>query len=499
MLRVSKLRDGVIYQALYQAIAVCIPLVTSPYLSRVLGSEGLGIYSYNYSIVSYFLIFATLGVATYGLRAISQSNSKREVCTNFWGIYLFHLIASVLSLIAYLLFILLCAKDRITYDISMIQVLYLLGECLNINWLFFGLEKNKSIVIRNLIIKIITVTSIFIFVNEQEDVTIYIFILALSYLLSNLVMWICLKGCITRVKIGLYDITKHIRPCLVLFIPEIAASVYHIMDKTFLGLFSDNANVGYYYNADKLLNIPLTVVTGCSAVFMSRACAQAKQLDICGLKKTQNESILFGMCMICAVAFGICAVTEEFIPLFFGTGYEECVILVKYFAAIVIIKTISTHTRSVFLIPENDDSSYAKSITIGALINLGVNYILIAKLRLGAIGATISTLFAEVLVVFLQIVFMKTREQKRECTIGVLKSLAYVLIGFLMFFAVSLIPWGDRGILTILILKIFVGAGMYILGCMIMWRFWPSLMPDMIKEMFQMLRKTFCKGNNYYV
>ena len=478
----SKLRSNVIYQAIYHVLAVCIPLVTSPYLSRVLGAEGLGIYSYNYSIVSYFMLFALLGVSTYGLRTISQSKGKAEVSRNFFGIYAFQLISSGLALAVYVAFVALLIADPVSRTVCFVQILYLVGECLSINWLFFGLEKHKNIVLRNIIIKFLTVISIFLFVKEKGDVVAYIFILAFSHLLSNLIIWVYLKGCIVKAKIGWQDVRKHIKPNLILFIPALAASVYHIMDKTMLGIFSDSTNSGYYYNADKLLNIPLVVVTGCSVVFLSRACALAKQADTYQLKKTQDESIYFGMCLICAVAFGICAVAEEFVPFFFGAGYEPCIDLVKYFAVIVIVKTVSTHTRSVFLIPENNDTSYAKAITIGGLTNLVTNYVLIALWNLGALGATLGTLIAEVMVAVLQILFIRDKDSKRSCVGGILRSAAYLVLGGAMLFVLELIPMASLNMHMRLGLKVLVGAGVYLGGCAIVWKLWPELMPDMIKE-----------------
>ncbi len=493
----SKLRSNMIYQTIYQVLAICVPLLTSPYLSRVLGAEGLGIYSYNYSIVSYFMLFALLGVMHYGMRTISQSRDKEEVSRNFFGIYIFQLFSSFLSLTVYTVFILFFIKEEIARIVSFIHILYLVAECLNINWLFFGLERYKETVIRNIIIKLLTLASIFLFVKKKEDVVIYILILALGHLISNLVMWFRAKSCLQRVKITRADVIKHIKPNIVLFIPALAASVYHIMDKTILGLFSDNAQSGYYYNADKLLNIPLTVVTGCSTVFMTRTCSLFGKGDSEGVKKTQNESIFFGMCIISAVSFGICAVANEFVPWFFGPGYEPCISLVKYFAIIVILKTISTHTRSVFLIPESNDKSYAKAIAVGAVVNLASNCLWVVYLKLGAFGATLSTLSAEFVVVFTQILFMKNSSSRKNCLKGILYSMVYLGMGAVMLLVVELLPLHFGGLFITILIKVAIGMCIYLAECLIVWRCVPSLMPDMIGEtVAQIKRKLFRKKRN---
>jgi O-antigen/teichoic acid export membrane protein len=428
------------------------------------------------------MLFALLGVSTYGMRAISQSKDKEEVTKNFWNIYSFQLFSSVASLILYIAFVLIFVKDDIGRTVSLIQILYLVGECLNINWFFFGLEKYKAIVMRNIVIKVLTLVSIFVFVRKAQDVAIYVLILALGQALSNIVIWLQLKGNVGRPKISWTDIKVHIKPNIVLFIPVLAASVYHIMDKTMLGMFSDATNSGYYYNADKLLNIPLTVVTGCSTVFMTRTCSLFKKEDTVAVKKTQDESIYFGMCMISAIAFGICAVSREFVPWFFGAGYEPCISLVKYFAVIVILKTVSTHTRSVFLIPESDDKSYAKAIVCGALINLVANYILIFTLSLGALGATLGTLIAEFSVVVTQIAFMKKGSSRKNCAKGILFSGVYLVMGVVMFLALEFIPLKIASLTFRLVIKACIGAAIYLVECVIIWKIIPSLMPGMIKE-----------------
>lgn len=483
----SKLRNNMMYQSVYQLLAIAIPLVTSPYLSRVIGATGLGIYSYNYSIVSYFMLFALLGVTSYGMRAIAQSEEE-EVSKTFFSIYSFQLISSVASLLVYLVFVLIFVKEELMLIVSFIHLFYLLGECININWLFFGLEKYKATVLRNIFIKVITLVSIFLFVKEENDVTNYIFILAFGNFLSNAVLWLKIKDCVSKVKINWSDITRHIKPNIVLFIPALAASVYHIMDKTMLGMFSDAENSGYYYNADKLLNIPLTIVVACSNVFMTRISSLVARGDIKETKKTQNESIYFGMCVICAVAFGISAVAKEFVPWFFGEGFEACISLVKYFAMIVVVKTISTHTRSAFLIPEGNDSSYAKAVTLGGTINLFANYLLIAKMGMGALGATLATLLAEVIVVLAQLGFMKEKASKKHCVVGILRSMVYLVMGFVMFIIVEIIPLNIGNILLKLLAKVIVGGSIYVGECLIAWRLLPDIMPDMIAGFMKKLK-----------
>lgn len=489
----SKLRSNMIYQSIYEVLAVCIPLVTSPYLSRVLGAEGLGIYSYNHSIISYFMLISLLGVVSYGMRTIAKSRGIEEISKNFWSIYSFQLITSVISLALYSMFVVFFVKDEIGKIVSWIHILYLIGECVNINWLFFGLEKYKLTVLRNIAIKVLTVASIFVFVREKEDVIAYIFILAFCNFLSNAVLLFKLKGLVKRVKISWSDVKKHIRPNILLFIPVLSASVYHIMDKTMLGMLADVSESGYYYNADKLLNIPLVVVVGCSNVFMSRVSSLMKDNDQKGIQKTQNESVFFGMWLISAIAFGISAVSKEFVPWFFGKGYEPCISLIKYFAAIVVIKTLAAHTRSAFLIPEGNDKAYAKAVTYGVFINLIINYVFIAKLNMGALGATLATLLAEFVVLVLQLCSMGNSNSRKFCIKGIFMSAVYLVTGFVMLLVINIVPINISGIFAKLVIKIAIGGIVYLALCTILWKIKPELMPDMVGETVASFRRKLFK------
>ena len=151
----STLKKNLTYQTIYQIFAVCIPLVTSPYLSRRLGADGLGIYSYNYSIVHYFMLFALLGVGQYGMRTIAQGKGegRENVSKLFWSIYSFQFFTGILSTLVYtVLCFTIPTENRIVLFANMF---YMAGELINISWLFFGLEKYRTTVLRNLLIKVL--------------------------------------------------------------------------------------------------------------------------------------------------------------------------------------------------------------------------------------------------------------------------------------------------------------------------------------------------------
>ena len=345
-------------------------------------------------------------------------------------------------------------------------------SCLvNIDWYFFGKEEFKITVVRNIIIKIITILSIFILIRKPCDIVWYTFIMAFSTFLSQFSLWIKLKKEI-KFKISFNKcVLKHLKPIIILFIPSLAMSIYHIMDKTMLGIFSTYEEVGYYYNADKIINIPLRILIGVSTVMLSRTAFltgnNKKDESIQLLKKSIN---IF-TCISCAMSFGVVAISRDFIPFFFGNGYDKCIILVNLLSIVMIIKTLSSIMRSQYLIPFKKENIFVISVVIGAITNLFVNYIMFEILKLGALGAVIGTIVAELIACIIQIIMI----QKNISIIkDIFKALQYLVCGIFMsvivYFASSILIKLSINIVLRLIIEILIGIMTYFLVTFIFWK-----------------------------
>ena len=398
----SKLKKNLGYQTIYQILNTCIPLITSPYLARVLGAEKQGVFSYTQSIINYFTLFAMLGVENYGTRTIANCGDDREKRSkSFWNIYFFQMCCTLLSIGIYVVYLTRICSQNVY--IAFLQIFYLLGSLVDINWLFFGVEKFKTTVSRNMIIRISSVVLILSTVRKPSDLWIYTLIMAGSTFLSNIILWffaskeVDVKAIRTVSK---KEVVKHIKPNLVLFVPLMAMSVYHIMDKTMLGLLSTYKQVGYYYNADKIINIPIGILIGIGTVMLPRMTALNSNGLINEAKKLFLLSIELIVAVSSAMACGIFAISVEFTPLFFGSGYDECIRVIMMLSPILVIKGLSLVVRMQYLIPNQKEKIFIESVFWGAGINLIVNLLLIV--RLGALGAAIGTMAAELVSCFLQ-------------------------------------------------------------------------------------------------
>ena len=241
-----------IYNLAYQILAIILPLIATPYLSRVLGAENIGIYSFTLSIVTYFILFGSLGTSTYGQREIAYVSDNRNKRTEvFYEIFLLRVAMLLISMGAFYPIFCINNDYSLYYKILLFEII---SECFNISWYFQGVEKFKNTVIRNSIVKIISVVCIFVFVRTPDDLYRYFLIYVLSNLFGNLSLWFYLPKEVGRVDLHSLSFKKHIGPVLSLFIPQIAIQVYTVLDKTMIGaMVADKSEVGYYEQAQKII------------------------------------------------------------------------------------------------------------------------------------------------------------------------------------------------------------------------------------------------------
>ncbi|MBJ8349337.1 oligosaccharide flippase family protein [Streptococcus sp. CSL7508-lung] len=438
---------------------MAIPLLTTPYLSRVLGSEGIGSYSYAYTVAYYFVLFAMLGVNNYGNRTIAISRSdKKELSKNFWGIYFFQLLLSFVITIVYLFYAFYFAADK---NIALIMFFYVLSAGLDINWFFFGIENFRITVIRNSIIKLMTLLCIFLFVKSSQDVNIYAFINVIGILLSQIVLWIVIRRYINFEKVSIKEILSHVKPNIILFIPVIAISLYKMMDKVMLAQLADFSQVGFFETSEKIIQIPLAIVTSIGTVMLPKISHIISKGMIETSEKYLERSMWFTLLIISAMSFGIMGVSKEFVPLFYGQGYEVNILLFQILLPSCIFIAIANIIRTQFLIPHKMDSIYIKSTILGAVVNIIINLLLIPNMA--AIGAAIGTFFAEMSVCLFQIYSIR-----KSLPIGkyIIKASPFVIIGFMMYLLLYHINL-DFSNFQNLIIKIAIGIIIYLISLVI--------------------------------
>ena len=313
-------------------------------------------------------------------------------------------------------------------------MLEILANCADISWFFQGLEEFKKTVIRNMIVKVISIVCIFVFVKDKNDLTKYFLIYVLSILLGNISLWFYLPKFLTKVKLKYLKIWRHIKPTLYLFIPQIAIEVYTLLDRTMIGaIISDKSEVGFYDQSQKIIKMLLTMITSLGTVMLPRIAsnfASGKKKKIAKyLKKSFNMVFFLSFPMI----FGIISVSSIFVPKFFGEGYGKVALLMNVISPIILFIGLSNVIGTQYLLPTKRQKEFTISVVCGAIINFIINISLIWKF--GAIGASIGTVIAELTVAMVQIFFIR----KDFKIINIIKSSKNYLFSSIIMFIVCLV------------------------------------------------------------
>ena len=446
-----------LYNLFYQILTIVMPLITTPYLSRILGAESIGIYSYTLSITTYFILFGTLGIFMYGQREIAyvqEDRQKRSIV--FWEIVLLKLITMAISITIFW-FSFGCSQDyRIYYRFFIIE---LISQCIDISWFFQGIEEFKKTVIRNSIVKLLFSISIFIFVKSPDDLGKYIVLITGANLIGNLSLWLYIPKYIQKIKIKELKVFKHLKPTIVLFIPQIAVQVYTVLDRTMIGqIINDKSEVGFYEQAQKVVKLLLTFVTSLGTVMVPRMANTFAKGDKEQLKKYMYSSFKFVYFLSFPIMAGLILVSKEFVPIFFGEGYEKVIILINVIVPIVLFIGLSNIIGTQFLLPTKRQKEYTISVIVGAIINFILNLVLIKKYA--SFGASIATVIAELSVTLIQFYFVRKEiEIVKVLTFSLKNIIASIAMCIFVYLTGLIIPLNGIYIIAI---KMVVGLIIYI-------------------------------------
>ena len=449
-----KVIKNYLYNLSYQILTIILPIITVPYVTRIFTSEDLGNYGFYNSIVSYFSLFAMLGIGIYGTKQIAAA---RNVSSTFWNIYAIQLTASILALFVYV--ITLVSIPKMSGMVPIILGIVLLTKMIDISWLFTGKEDFKKITLRNTMVKVAGVISIFTFIKSSEDLYLYIFLIVIFDFLGQFVMWIPAKKFIKRPSFDTKIIKKNLHPIVLLFLPQVAISLYVVLDRTLLGLLGSYSGVGIYEQGQKLTSILLTVVSSLGAVMLPRV---ANLLSERKEKEAQNmvrfSFILYNL-IIFPMIFGLIAINEIFVKLFLGQNFQD----VKYVLYIIVFNIMFIGWTNILgyqvLVVRNKNKEFMLSTTIPAIVSVAVNIAVIPFF--GYIGASITSVVVEFLVFAIQWYYSRNIINKN---LLFNKDLAKIICSSLVMFGVVMlckIMLGFDGIVG-LVIYLVVGGISYL-------------------------------------
>jgi O-antigen/teichoic acid export membrane protein len=418
----SSAKKNYLYNLIYQILLIIIPVITAPYLSRVLNVSSIGIKSYSYAIVSYFVLLANFGFSLYSERAIAERrNDKKAQSQIFWEIMIDRLLITMLSFsILALLLLLGVFKDYTT--IIWIYSATVISCAIDVSFVFSGNENFLALSLFGLSIKTISTVLIFLLVKSNADLWKYVTITALTPLAQFLAMIPFLKKYINFVNIKELNFKRHLLPSLRLFIPNIAVSIYLLLDKALIGAIVPgttkriidgvetvvtNADVenGYYNEADTIVKMGTTLITSLSSVMMpknSLLFAKNKQDEI---KNNIYKASNFGFFLAMPMSVGLACVSKVFVPVFFGPGYEKTALLMIILSPVIVFMGLSSIFGGQYLIPTKKDKEYTISLILGAAVNVTLDAALIPFYW--SVGAVIGTVVAELSITAFQLFLIR--------------------------------------------------------------------------------------------
>lgn len=453
------IKKNFLYNASFQILLMIVPLITAPYVSRVLGPGNIGIQSYTDSIVSYFVLFATCGLNMYGQREIAYHNSSvAEKSRIFWEVVINKFVLTVFAIICYLEFVSQTTEYRLVF---MWQMITLISCIFDISWYYQGIQDFKSIVKRNVVVKLIGVACIFSFIHTSDDLLLYIIILTGTTLFGNLILWLYIPHMLVRVPFKLLHPFRDKRIKLELFAPFIAIQIYTVLDKTMIGLITnDVAQNGYYEQSQKIVRMALGVITSLGTVLIPNIAEKFARHDYAGIRETAMKSFHFIILCACPMTCGLIAIAPVFVPWFFGPGYDEVIILLQIFSFLCIIIALSNIAGAGILTPINRQNYGTLATVAGAVTNFALNIFLIQIYA--AKGAAIASVIAESVVTILHIYFVRKYVHIKSIITWLEKYFpAAIFMGALVYFLGSALQILNVPGPFITIIQVFLGALIY--------------------------------------
>lgn len=453
----KKVVKNYLYNLSYQLLLIILPIITTPYVSRVLGAKGVGTYSYTNSITQYFILLGCIGLNLYGQREIAyyQNDIKKRNKTFFELLFLRFITLTISIIIFYFTMV---SHSKYAY-IFIIQVLDIIASIFDISWFFQGIEDFQKTVLRNFVVRIICVSLIFMFVKSPNDLQLYVLCYSGTLLLGNLSLWLYMPKYVSKADVKNINIKRHVKPAVMLFLPQIATTVYTLLDKTMIGFITnDTSEVAYYEQSQTIIKTVMTIITSLGTAMMPRIANLFKNEKHEEIRIYMQNSIKFVLVLAIPFTFGIMAIAKGFVPWFFGSGYEKVVPNMEIIAPIIIFIGMSTVTGTQYLLPLGRQKEYTLSVVIGCVVNVCLNALLINLFR--SIGAAIATFIAELVILLIQLYFVRKEFDLKNIFLQFIK---YVIFGLIMYVSVKVLS-NTIGVSIInTFIEIVVGGIIYIL------------------------------------
>ncbi len=439
--------------ALLTMSSFLFPLITFPYVSRVLLPVGTGRVSFANSVVTYFVMISQLGIPTYGIRACAVVRDNEEKLKK--TVYELFLINIVMSVFAYIVFFIALAsvpKLGVDRNLFLITSTLIFFNTIGVEWLYKALEQYTYITIRSIIFKFIALIAMFLLVHDVNDYVVYGGISIFAASASNVFNFVRLRKIIGTKRVKGLDFRKHIKPIFTFFIISCATTIYTNLDNVMLGFMRDNIEVGYYNAATKIKNILVSIVTSLGTVLMPRASYYIQQEMWDEFYKLSKKAVKFVLIAASSMMIYFMIYAQEGILFLSGKDFQGAIMPMIIVMPTLLFIGLTNIMGIQMLIPMGKENAVMISTFVGAIVDLILNAIFIP--HFGAEGAAIGTLVAELVVLIVQLIYLK------EDVVYLYSNQGYIKMVVALIFA-TISAYIVKIFINVIFLKLVVSAVMF--------------------------------------
>lgn len=402
----NSLKFNFIMNAILTMSQFIFPLITFPYISRILLPEGTGKVSFATSVITYFAMFAQLGIPTYGIRACAQVRDDQEKLTRTTQeIFIINMVMTVLAYAVFFVGLFTVPRLRQDKTLFLIVSTTLLFNAIGMEWLYKALEQYTYITVRSIIFKFIALIAMFALIHEKSDYVIYGAISIFAASASNVFNFVYAHKYVGMRPVGEYDFKRHFKPIAVFFAMSCATTVYTNLDTVMLGFMKTDDDVGYYNAAVKIKGILVSIVTSLGTVLLPRASYYVEHDMKEAFRRITNKAITFVFLIATPLMVYFMLFAKEGIFFLSGDAYEGSIVPMQIIMPTLLFIGLSNIMGIQILVPLGKEKVVLYSEIAGAVVDLIINWILIPSMA--SAGAAIGTLVAEAVVTVWQYVALR--------------------------------------------------------------------------------------------
>ena len=453
----KSLAKNSVFNLIYTILNMIFPLISSAYVARILFADGIGRVTYAQSIANYFVLFAMLGIQSYGMREISIIRNDRSSKNKlFTQLFTFNAITTTISLIAYIY--LICNFSQMRNDIPLYMAcgMAIFWNYFNIDWLYQGEEEYGYIVCRSILIKLASILFLFALVKTRSDYIVYAWITSTA-LGGNYIFNIIHARKYISFDFSDFQLVRHGKPIFVFALGILVSNIYGQADITMLGLMKSNDAVGYYSYAQRIINLVLSLEIGITSVYLPRLCYlySNDRDEFHKLLETGTRILIF---LSIPMSAGVYLLAPQIVQLLFGTGFVRTASIVRVFTPMILIRGLGDLLCYQLAICTGNEKIRIPAVILSSIANVTANLILIPFFS--EFGAVVASILAEIIVFAYQFSRLRKCVKLKFATDAVWQALFSTVV---MAIAVFIIKKYFERILISLVISVAVGVCVYMI------------------------------------